>query len=313
MVVISARRRLAAGLLFMALCTGTDPAAALDTRELEHESGRRSYALHVPDAYTGVTPVPLVVVLHGRSSSAARMAKLTGFNARAEAHGFIVVYPEGRGGAWNYVHGIPGYREGPDDAGFILELVTALSRRHNIDPDRVYAAGISNGGFMAQRLACDAPGRFAAVASVAAAGYGAMPRSCADGSDPVSILYIHGTDDALVRWDGLRMNVNGVPQVVTMPVVESLKFWSRRNRCGPGVESRRLPRRDESSDTMVQFTRAVHCESGAEVGLYAVVGGGHNWPGSRGVIPPQIAGRVTMDIHATDVIWSFFRRAASSP
>jgi len=300
-------RRLLRILPFLALLAGLPGVEAMDIHRFEHESGSRTYALYVPPSYTDGASAPLVVVLHGRSGSAARMAELTGFNARAEAHGFIVAYPEGLGGAWNYVHGVSGYREGPDDPGFVLGLIATLEERYNIDTNRVYAAGISNGGFMAQRLACHAPEKFAAVASVAAAGYGAMPRTCA-GRRPVSMLYIHGTEDALVRWDGLRMKVNGIRQLVTMSVTDSVKFWSRRNRCGVEVESRRLPRKAGSPDTFVQFTSAKSCQSGAEVSLYAVIGGGHNWPGSRGVIPPSIAGRVTTDIHATDVIWSFFRR-----
>jgi len=278
-----------------------------ERRVIDHGGESRAYELYVPGSYTGKTAVPLIVALHGRAGSAGRMARLTGFNQRAAEHGFIVAYPEARGKAWNYVHDIPGYGEGPNDSEFIVSLTQKLGKEYNLDPGRIYVAGISNGGFMAQRLACYAPQRFAAFASVAAAGYGALPRSC-PGHSPVNMLYIHGTADPRVPWQGLRMEVNGTPQQVTLSMADSLKFWSRRNACGSAVESRELARSGASPGTFVRVLSASHCESGAAVSLYAVVGGGHDWPGSRGVIPPSVAGRVNMDIHASDVIWSFFRR-----
>lgn len=299
------------GVIGMIMLASMDIALPMERHRFSHGGENRAYALHIPESYTGETPVALVLALHGRASSAGRMARLTGFNQRAESHGFIVAYPEGRGKAWNYVHGIPGYREGPNDSAFIVALTEMLGNELNIDPRRIYAAGISNGGFMVQRLACDAPRRYAAFASVAAAGYGALPRSC-PGSTPVNMLYIHGTEDERVPWQGLRMEVNGTVQQVTLAISDSLKFWSRRNRCAPAVDTRELAATGTSPGTAVRIMTARQCDSGAEVSLYAVVGGGHNWPGSQGVIPPSVAGRVNMDIHASDVIWSFFQRNAST-
>lgn len=282
--------------------------AAGEAVALRHDGAERSYQLYVPASYSDATPAPLLLVLHGRSSSGVRMARLTEFNARADEHGFIVAYPDGLDQAWNYVHDIPGYREGPNDSDFLLEIVAALSGRYAVDGHRVYVAGISNGGFMAQRLACYAPGKFAAFASVAAGGFAAMPAACRT-TAPVSALYIHGTADRKVPWHGLGVeDADGKRQLVAMSITDTLKFWSRRNRCGPQVRVRTLPAAGGSPGTSVQFLTASECENDVEVSLYAVTGGGHNWPGSRGVIPPRIAGRVNMDIHASDVIWSFFAR-----
>lgn len=284
--------------------------AAGGTFLIKQEGIERDYDLYVPSSYTGGSPVPLVLVLHGRSSSAERMAKITGFNERAEKLGFIVAYPEGLDKAWNYVHDIPGYQPGPDDPRFLLRVVSGVEDQYDIDTRRVYVTGISNGGFMAQRLACYAPSKFAAIASVAAGGYGAMPRTCED-DEPVNMLYIHGTEDQLVPWDGLRITgPDGQPQQVTMSLTDSLKFWSGRDGCGPEVSVRELEPGGESPGTSVRFLTANECGDGSEVSLYAILGGGHNWPGSQGVIPPSVAGRVNMDIHATDVILAFFQRHA---
>lgn len=277
---------------------------------LLHEGIERAYDLYVPPSYESQSAAPLVLVLHGRSGNGERMADITGFNARADDLGFIVAYPEGLDRAWNYVHGIPGYRPGSDDVGFLLGLVSTLSRQYNIDAARIYVTGISNGGFMAQRLACHAPSRFAAFASVAAGGYGAMPRACKD-YRPVNMLYIHGTEDKRVPWQGVRIaGSDGKPQEVTLSIADSVKFWSRRNQCGPEVAVRELKPTGGSPGTSVRVLTARQCADNTEVSLYAVVGGGHNWPGSRGVIPPRVAGRVNMDIHATDVILAFFQRHA---
>jgi polyhydroxybutyrate depolymerase len=296
-------------LLLLLVAGGFSPAYAGEY-QLTHEGIERTYDLYVPSSYrdASTAPVPLVLVLHGRSSSSRRMADITGFNTRAEQHGFIVAYPEGLDQAWNYVHDIPGYQPGPDDPDFLVKLVSVIGERYNIDIDRVYVTGISNGGFMAQRMACYAPSQFAAFASVAAGGYGAMPRRCKS-YRPVNILYIQGTEDSLVPWRGLRINgQDGQPQQVTMSITDSLKFWSQRNRCAAEVVDRELVQQGNSPGTSVRVLSARDCEGEAEVTLYAILGGGHNWPGSRGVIPPRVAGRVNMDIHASDVIWAFFQR-----
>jgi len=302
--------RLQATAVFLMIAAVAAPATG---EVMVHAGIERAYRLHVPAGHTAGEAAPLVLVLHGRSSDSERMMRLTGFNERADRHGFIVVYPDGLDGAWNYVHGIPGYRQGPDDPAFLLALADRVSRRFAVDPQRIYVAGISNGGFMAQRLACVAPGRVAAVASVAAGGFAAMPESC-DTNWPVSVLYIHGTADTKVPWQGLGVeDAAGNRQLVTMGITNSLEFWSRRNGCSREVSARTLPRKGQSPGTSVQFLTAVDCEAGSEVSLYAVTGGGHNWPGSRGIIPPAIAGRVTMDIHASDVIGAFFLRHSNTP
>lgn len=275
-------------------------------RELVHGGVSRSYLLYIPSAYEQEKPLPLLVVLHGRPGNAQRMADLTAFNSRAEKHGFVVVYPEGIGKHWNYLHGISGSREHPDDSDFLLKVINMITGDYSIDESRVYVTGISNGGFMTQRLACYAVDRFAAFASVAAGGYGAMPVECGNDTS-VNILYIHGTADEKVPWKGLAVeDGNGNWQLVTMSITDSLKFWSSRNHCGTEVTAREIPPAGQSPGTRVKVLGATECSAGAEVVLYAIVGGGHNWPGVPGFIPPPVAGRVNMDIHASDVVWSFF-------
>jgi len=273
---------------------------------LEHDGVSRGYALYIPSSYQKDEPVPLLMALHGRPGNAQRMADLTSFNSRADQHGFIAVYPQGIRQYWNYLHGILGYRQHPNDSEFLLKVIDAVKSEYNIDNRRVYVTGISNGGFMAQRLACYAPHKFAGFASVAAGGFAGMSVDC-ESNEPVNLLYMHGTADTKVPWNGLSVkDTDGNPQLVTMSIHDSVNFWVDRNRCSAEVNQMEIPPRDSSSLTRVKTFASTNCELNAEVVLFAIIGGGHNWPGVADFIPASIAGRVNMDIHASDVIWSFF-------
>lgn len=283
------------------------PSAAEQSRVVINHGGlARAYNLYVPSSYDGSTAVPLLLALHGRSGNGQRMANLTGFNTRAEAHGFLVAYPESLSGSWNYLYGIPGAQSLPDDVGFLHAVAGAVADDYHIDPQRLFVTGLSMGGFMAQRLACDAENPFAAFASVAASGYAAMPANCAN-PDSVDALYVHGTADQTVPWQGLGIEDEaGNRQRVTLSIAASVRFWVEHNRCDSEAKSFDLPPAGQSPGTRVKVVASQDCAEDSSVVLYAVIGGGHNWPGSVGIIPPAVAGPVNLDIHASDVIWSFF-------
>jgi polyhydroxybutyrate depolymerase len=162
-----------ASLILFALALLPLGLAQPDLATFEHAGLERSYTLHLPNDTAPTAPAPLVLVLHGRTGTGAGTARLTGFDERADAHGFLALYPDGVGNEWSYAHGIPGY-QGPDDAEFLMALIDDIAARYPVDLDRLYVTGISNGGFMVQRLACEFPDRFAAFASVAAGGFGGM-------------------------------------------------------------------------------------------------------------------------------------------
>src|SRR5690606_41488621 len=106
------------------------------------------------------------------------MARLTAFDAVAARHGFAVVYPQGIDAQWNYVAGIPGYELAADDLGFLPALVEALVTAHDLDRTRVFVVGFSNGGLMAQRLACAARDVIAGLPPVPAARHPGLPQAC---------------------------------------------------------------------------------------------------------------------------------------
>lgn len=268
-----------------------------ETRTLAVEGRERSYLLHVPANYNAEKPIPLVLAFHGRLGTGRLTERLTGFSRLAD-RGFIVVYPNGIGRSWNAGHGVGAAEEaGVDDVGFIAALIAALSREFHIDRHRIYAAGMSNGGIFAYRLACDLPGTFAAVASVA----GPLPPEIAEtcgAAGTVSVLHIHGAADRIVPWDGGETSSGGK----ILSVDATVQKWVEVDRCsGPPAVTL-----EKGSVTCRSYRR---CEDTTEVTLCRVEGGGHTWPGSEPSRLLQAAvGHTNQDVNATEMIWEFFSR-----
>ena len=279
--------------------------AQTPTESFTFEGLERSYLLHVPLNHAG--PMPLVLVLHGRGQTAGQMMRLTDFNRLADQHGFIALYPNGINQEWNYVKNLPGYPEAHDDTAFLLALVSHVSATYKIDQSRLFAAGFSNGGFMAQRLICETE-TFSAFATVGAAGFGGMPDLCRN-NKPLSLLLIHGTADAIVPFDGFtQTNMRGAEVVVLASVPQTFGFWADYGGCDTNATNRDLEASGESPETSVIIYEVTGCPDKHDIVLYAIAGGGHNWPGVAGLIPDSIGGAVNLDFHASEVIWEFFQR-----
>ncbi len=281
--------------------TSTTPAERDLTRTITVDGRARRYHVHLPPAYDGRRALPLVVVLHGGGGSAERMDALTGFSAKADSEGFLVVYPEGTGPVrgdriltWNSGN-CCGYAldHGVDDIAFIRAMLDRIAREQHVDSLRVYATGISNGGMMAYRLACELAARFAAVAPVA----GALNIDCAP-SEPVSVMAIHGTADQHVLFAGGQ----GTQQAdrrhprIDQPVSHAMSVWASTDGCVPA------PAR--AMQALLRIERYTGCRSGTEVELVAIEGEGHTWPG--GTRWAFWAPEPTQAVHATAMIWDFF-------
>jgi len=290
------------------LLAGCRELPQLEMRSIEHDGLIRIYGVYVPLSYTGQEPVPLVLALHGGNLNARHMERLSGFDMLAAREGFIVVYPNGLNNRWNdgreALCGQPEVSD-VDDVGFIAALIDQLAADFNIDPARVYATGVSNGGMMSHRLACELTDRFAAIAPVSTAIPEKLEPNCTP-SAPISVLMINGTEDWCIPWDGGYV-IGQEDWGAVISVDETVNFWVTHNQCNADPDIYWQPDRAPNDGTRVWRETYAGGQDGAEVIFYGVEGGGHNWPGSLLRQLPRLLGRVSYDINASEIIWDFFK------
>jgi polyhydroxybutyrate depolymerase len=229
------------------------------------------------------------------------------FDALADRHHFIIVYPNGVDRSWNDGRTVPistAHREKIDDVGFIRALVTSLAVSYPIDLHRVFVTGISNGGMMSLRLGCDLPDLIRGIAPVAASLPADIESSCTRAAG-VSLAMISGTEDPLVPYGGGEVRAFGRDRGKVIPVEKTLSLWARMDGCD--AQDVATPLRDATDDgTRVTRVDRGGCGSGARVVLFRVDGGGHTWPGGMTYLPDSLVGRTSRDFDACDAIWSFF-------
>ena len=281
-------------------------AAAEYTRSLKADGRTRTYLVYVPHDYDRARPAAAVLAFHGGITNARWMAEFSGLNEKAEAAGFIAVYPEGTGLrdtmlTFNVGH-CCGYaqRNNVDDVAFVRALLHDLSRAVNLDPRRIYATGISNGGMMAYRLACELSDRIAAIAPVG----GPIGTHACQPVRPVPVMHFHGSDDQFARFEG--GSGIGPSRVAFNSVDHTISGWLKRNGCPGTAETTSFPDRVNDGTTAYR-KRFAPCRDGAEVALVVIEGGGHTWPG-RDPQRNSRLGKSTKDISANDLMWEFFQR-----
>lgn len=270
---------------------------------LQHDGLDRVYRVHVPATYRPGHPAALLVSMHGGGGSMDYQASEENYGqiSKSDREGFLVVFPNGisplKSGllaTWN-----AGTCCGPardrniDDVGFIRKMIERLSAQLDIDRQKIFATGMSNGGLMAHRLACEMSDTFRAIASVA----GTDNTTSCNPKIPVSVLFIHAHNDDHVPFEGGRgitRRQEAVTSFVSVP--ESVSRWVKRNGCGL-TPKRVLERPGAYCD------RYAPCKDNAEVELCVTENGAHSWPGAtkwRSSEPPSKA------INANDVMWDFF-------
>lgn len=231
----------------------------------------RAYRVYIPDGAT--VPAPLVVMLHGGFGSAQQAERAYGWDRLADSAKFIVAYPDGIGRAWNVNGGCCGRpgREDIDDVGFINAVVDEIANNINVDRNRVYATGISNGGMMSYALACN-------TTTFAAIGPDSATQLDACGTPhPTSVIHIHGTADRSIRYDGEPGA--GVAHIDGPPVPEVNTFWRGVDQCPAPV----------TTTDGALTTSTADCPDRRSVVLITVANGGHEWPP-----------------FATQALWKFF-------
>lgn len=282
------------------------------TRSIKVGTLDRRSLVYIPRGYDAARPTPVVVVFHGGGGNPETMVNFCGLNNKADEAGFIVVYPYGTGRLPNRLLTFNGGNccgyamdNNIDDVGFTRTMLDDLATVANVDANRVYATGISNGGIMAYRVASELADRFAAIAPVG----GPMGTETCKPSRPVAVMHFHGTADAQAPFNGGQGKGNALTNVrpVFLSVQHSLDQWIKANDCAQPPEAVQLP--DAAADGMtVKRTTWGGGKDGTEVVLIEITGGGHTWPGRE---PPlEKLGPSTKDISANDLMWEFFQRHA---
>ena len=260
---------------------------------LDHAGIEREYFIHVPEADADSTPLPLVLNFHGYTSTAETNLGYTGLQPFAESEKFIAVYPQGTVLAstgethWNSKSSaIP---SAADDIGFVETLLDELEETRNIDTDRIYAIGMSNGGMMSYLLACRLSQRIAAITSVT--GTMTVDSGTCTGSRPVPVMQIHGIEDAVVPFDGS----DSFPSIPA-----TIEFWAQSNGCVGAAQETAIAdiTGDGYGGRRIQY---LDCAQGTEVQLITLDAVGHEWP-----INAQ--GYRRHDVHAAEEIWNFLQR-----
>jgi polyhydroxybutyrate depolymerase len=284
------------------------PAQMTIMKTMVHDGLNRKYILYIPVEYNESEKWPLVINMHGFSSTAEVQMIVSEMSSVADTGDFLIVFPEGTpfisssqtlpsgGLGWN--NGSPGdtilYPEYPvDDVDFISHLIDSIDADYPLDLARVYATGLSNGAVMSNVLACELFDRIAAIAPVAGTGHPERPCTPLRG---VPVLQIHGTADPITDYQ------NGTGNRI--PVKDYLGFWLDINGCNTEPVITVLPNVVVGDNSTIELHTWGACAE--EVIHYKVIDGGHIWPGD--ITFPSVLGNSNKDINASAEIWNFFNR-----
>ena len=288
--------------LFMIISCGNEETGFVEERVIEHEGLERSFLIYVPKNIK--ENAPLVVAIHGYTSSAKTLMGYSGINQIADKEGFLVAYPQGTKDSRDNNFFNVGYEFHSDskvnDVNFIREIVLNLTKDYKLNSKRVFATGMSNGGDMSYLLACTSSDLFTAVAPVA----GVMMKDTLENCNPVKkipIFEIHGTKDSISKFEGDMNNEDKWGAYYDLP--STIEFWVNKHALNE-KETIQLENKNTEDGTTITFERYWSDESQREVWFYIVNDGNHTWPGMTGLFSRT----ANQDINSAEEIWKFFSK-----
>lgn len=275
-------------LLFTILSLGLNAQEAISAT-IAHDGEVREYILYVPEMYDDESAFPLMFNFHGYIGRASWHMESTEMAQVADTAGFLLVYPQGSllNGRTHWNVGSWTIGSTADDIGFTSAMIDTLSAMYNIDLERIYACGFSNGGYFSYELACKLSDRIAAIGSVGGKMSSETFAACSPGH-PMPVVSINGTGDDIVNY------FNSDP-VNSMTVGEVNNYWKTHNNTEDSAAVIDLPNIDSFDGSTVTYFSYADGDSCVSVDHYKVNGGGHDWPGVTG----------NQDVHASSLIWDF--------
>lgn len=261
----------------------------------------REFLTYLPAGNIKTDQLPLIISLHGNLGTPADQFKLTDLKTLADQEHFMVICPAGIDRSWNDGRPTKANSKGVDDVKFIDQLITYAIKTYHADAGRIYVTGMSNGGFMTSRIACELSNRIAAAAVVSAsmdvdAGY--LPQK------PLPVMYIQGSKDPFIPFLGGVMKRGAGGNIYSHADV--LKQWAEADHCNskPGCIS--LPTAVNDGTTVLK-EEYINPATNIKVIGYTITNGGHAWPGGFEYLPKIIIGITTKNLDASQVIWNFFK------
>lgn len=266
-------------------------------RPLVHKDEKRKYIVYTPQSYA-TSPdkkYPVVFNFHGAGMTMAEQMLYTKMNHTADKHDFIVIYPQGIKQDWNVGFGMS-YTEGTDDIGFTEAILNAVEKDFRIDISKVFATGLSRGGFFTHRIAAELGNRFSAIAAIGAP----MPTQVTQNhtnKTPVGMMIVHGTADKVVLHDGKQGHYYSAK--------ETLNYWKNINQIKDEVATVREINQNKDDGTSLTTTEL---SNGKKSLLFiSIQNGGHTWAGADSFNMGLPIGITSREIDLNESIWHFFQ------
>jgi polyhydroxybutyrate depolymerase len=270
------------------------------TEQIKIDGISRHFVTYIPSITDTGYKMPVLISLHGRLGTGQHMMTFADFRPIAEKENFIIVCPDGIDRSWNDGRPTPAEKKGINDVKFIDELITYIVKTYHGDVNRVYVTGMSNGGFMTSRLACELNNKIAAIAIVAASmdkGMTYQPQHA------MPVMYIQGTSDPLVPFEGGTMKGAGGEIYSHKEIIQK---WAAVNGCNEKPIITNLPDSAHDGTTIIKEVYCGPKDLPVVIG-YTVVDGGHIWPGGSQYLPKFIIGKNSNNLNACRVILGFFK------
>ena len=260
------------------------------------ESLTRNYKVYLPVNFNPFGTYSLVINMHGYTSTAAAQEAYTDFNVIADSANIIVVYPDGISNSWNSGWSTP-YHSGVNDVGFISALIDTMLSNYPINSCKVYAIGMSNGGFMSHRLACELENKIAAIAGVTGMLADSVAFYCQT-TRAVPIMQIQGNADPVVNFNGSAFAYRSFNDMIT--------WWYNHNGCISTPTIFNYPNINLTDNSTAELSVYNNCNGNSKIYALKILNGGHTWPG--GSVDISSYGNTNRDIHGSNEIWKFLRQ-----